>query len=76
IIVEVDESLPSFRVLLGLHKWSEFLKNSKGHEETVSGVYYCTYGSDRDVQKNGWLRIDVEDGWFLKPTKACVCPEE
>ncbi|TBU46648.1 hypothetical protein BD309DRAFT_953572 [Dichomitus squalens] len=74
IIVEVDESLPSFRVLLGLHKWSEFLKNSKGHEETVSGVYYCTYGSDRDVQKNGWLRIDVEDGWFLKPTKAFVVP--
>ena len=53
LIMEIDESLPSFRVLLGLHKWSEFLKDPKGQQDTVSKVYYCTYNSDRVVQKNG-----------------------
>ena len=51
--MEIDESLRSFRVLLGLHKRSEFLKDPKGQQDTVSKVYYCTYKSDRVVQKNG-----------------------
>ena len=52
--MEIDESLPSFKVLLGLHKWSEFLKEPPPKEaHHVSKVFYCTYNSDRLVQKNG-----------------------
>ncbi|KAI1790386.1 hypothetical protein LXA43DRAFT_1016888 [Ganoderma leucocontextum] len=74
IIVEVDESLSDFKVLLGLHKWSEFLKDAKGHDNTVSRVYYCTYSSDRIVQKNGWKRVDVQDTWLRKESKLFIVP--
>ncbi|KAI0669447.1 hypothetical protein C8Q78DRAFT_977057, partial [Trametes maxima] len=68
VIVEVDESFPDFKRVLGEHKWGEFLVEPKDEGGFVSKVFYCTYNSDRDVQKNGWKRVDIEEKWFK--TKA------
>ncbi|KAH9888363.1 hypothetical protein C8Q73DRAFT_655448, partial [Cubamyces lactineus] len=64
VIVEIDETLPDFKRLLGMHKWSEILVEPKEEARSASKVFYCTWNSDRDVQKNGWKRIDVVDRWF------------
>ncbi|RDX48580.1 hypothetical protein OH76DRAFT_1404490 [Lentinus brumalis] len=65
IIIEIDESLPDFYQILGAHRWCEFLKQPKDDDaKHVSKVFYCTYKSDRLVQKNGWKRVDIKDGWF------------
>ncbi|KAI0740792.1 hypothetical protein C8Q76DRAFT_608883, partial [Earliella scabrosa] len=67
IILEIDGSMPDFGKILGAHKWSAFLADpgSEGHH--VSKVFYCTYNSDRIVQKNGWKRVDVKDDWVARP---------
>ncbi|EIW54089.1 uncharacterized protein TRAVEDRAFT_132006, partial [Trametes versicolor FP-101664 SS1] len=64
VIIEIDESFPDFKRLLGEHRWSEFLVDPRDEGRYVSKVFYCTYSTDRDVQKNGWKRVDVEDKWF------------
>ncbi|KAI0657782.1 hypothetical protein C8Q70DRAFT_1073583 [Cubamyces menziesii] len=53
VIVEIDETLPDFKCLLGMHKWSEILVEPRNEAHFVSRVFYCTWNSDRDVQKNG-----------------------
>ncbi|KAI0827749.1 hypothetical protein BC628DRAFT_1317715 [Trametes gibbosa] len=53
VIIEIDESFPDFKRLLGAHKWSEFLSNPRDDDGFVSKVFYCTFNSDRVVQKNG-----------------------
>ncbi|PFH49617.1 hypothetical protein AMATHDRAFT_147311, partial [Amanita thiersii Skay4041] len=57
--------------LLGEHRWSEFLKEPQEDEkELVSQIFYSTYTTDREVQKDGWKCIFVEDvffhGWGVK----------
>ncbi|OSC98475.1 hypothetical protein PYCCODRAFT_1375220 [Trametes coccinea BRFM310] len=64
VIIEIDETFPEFKRLLGAHKWSEFLVDPGDEAAFVSKIFYCTWNSDRDVQKNGWKRIDVQDKWF------------
>ncbi|KAI0700961.1 hypothetical protein C8T65DRAFT_579885, partial [Cerioporus squamosus] len=71
ILLEIDESLPDFKQILGAHKWSEFLTAPQGDDtKQVSRVFYCTYISDRLVQKNGWKRIDIKDIWLK--SKGCA----
>ena len=46
--------------LLGEHRWSEFLRDPEEIERNgKSSVFYCTYSSDRIVQKNGEPPISV-----------------
>ncbi|KAG1835912.1 hypothetical protein DFJ58DRAFT_820170 [Suillus subalutaceus] len=60
---------PQLDRLLGEHRWREFLKkSSKQEQDQVTKVFYCTYSTGRQVQKNGWKRIYVEDAWF----KTCL----
>ncbi|KAI0753351.1 hypothetical protein C8Q80DRAFT_1097233, partial [Daedaleopsis nitida] len=67
IILELDESMPDFNIILGGHKWADFLVEPGETGKLISKVFYCTYNSDRVVQKNGWKRIDVKDAWVKKP---------
>ncbi|KZV82884.1 hypothetical protein EXIGLDRAFT_595021, partial [Exidia glandulosa HHB12029] len=51
--------------LLGEHKWDLFLLNPSVDEVgKASKIYYCHYKSQRDVDKEGWRRVDVQDAWF------------
>ncbi|KAH9851097.1 hypothetical protein C2E23DRAFT_733751 [Lenzites betulinus] len=53
VIIEIDESFPDFKRLLGAHKWSEFLVDPRDDGRFISKIFYCTFSSDRVVQKNG-----------------------
>lgn len=54
VIIEILKSEAKENALLGLHKWSEFLKNPGSDEkDKESRVYYCTHENDRKVQKSG-----------------------
>ncbi|KAI0765710.1 hypothetical protein BD413DRAFT_434205, partial [Trametes elegans] len=69
VIIEIDEAFTNWKGLLGEHKWSEFLKEPNDVGRFVSKVFYCTYNTDRDVQKTGksslcWKRVDVQYKWF------------
>ncbi|KAI0800242.1 hypothetical protein C8Q74DRAFT_1214239 [Fomes fomentarius] len=74
IICEIDDALRDFDRILGAHKWSAFLEapGEEGHYET--NVFYCTYNSDRTVQKHGWKRVDVTEGWIAKRSPKFVSP--
>ncbi|KAJ8517637.1 hypothetical protein ONZ45_g5213 [Pleurotus djamor] len=75
VIVEMDRSYQHFDRLLGEHAWGKFLKNPS-HEEKdgVSQVFYSTYSSGREAQKDGWKRVNVEDEWFRNwaPNNALI----
>lgn len=65
VIIEIARDCPQLDRLLGEHRWREFLKkSSKQEQDQVTKVFYCTYSTGRQVQKNGWKRIYVEDAWF------------
>ncbi|OAX34458.1 hypothetical protein K503DRAFT_774519 [Rhizopogon vinicolor AM-OR11-026] len=65
VIMEVARECPQLDRLLGEHRWSEFLRNpSQPEKDQVSRVFYCTYSTGRQVKKNNWKRIFVEDAWF------------
>ena len=56
VIVEVNRDLPDFTVVLGAHKWREFLKQpSQDEEDRVSKIFYCQLSDGRKVQKTGKL---------------------
>lgn len=67
VIISVYKSCIKINSLLGGHKWAEFLKEiSPDLKHKVSKIYYCRYSNDREVQKYGWRRLDVQDHWFKK----------
>ncbi|KDQ56335.1 hypothetical protein JAAARDRAFT_59227 [Jaapia argillacea MUCL 33604] len=67
IIIEVARNFQGFRELLGEHKWSQFLRNPSDDEKTKSSkIFYCTLGSGREVQKEGWKKTDIQDAWFTR----------
>jgi hypothetical protein len=40
--------------LLGEHRWSDFLRNPSEEEKgRVSQIFYCTYSTGRQAQKDG-----------------------
>lgn len=54
VIIEIARECPELDRLLGEHRWREFLKkSSKQEQDQVSKVFYCTYSTGRQVQKNG-----------------------
>jgi hypothetical protein len=54
VIIEIARDFDGFERLLGEHRWSELLVNPNEEEKhRVSKIYYCTYSSGREVQKNG-----------------------
>jgi hypothetical protein len=67
VIVEIDKDYQNFKGVLGEHRWVEFLKEpTPEFDERKTQVFYCLYNSDRQAQKDGWLRIDVDETWFDK----------
>ncbi|KAI0034885.1 hypothetical protein K488DRAFT_44530 [Vararia minispora EC-137] len=65
VIIEVEKEFDRFEDLLGLHKWSEILRNPTEEEARCSSsVFYCRFGSARDAQKEGWKQIPIIDAWF------------
>lgn len=57
--------MPAFERLLGEHRWAEFLLRPSDEEEPrKTKIYWSTYGSTRQVDKEGWRRIDIQDAWF------------
>ncbi|KAF8435148.1 hypothetical protein L210DRAFT_3506421 [Boletus edulis BED1] len=65
VIIEIKRDYPHFDHILGEHRWSEFLqKPTKEEKIRVTQVFHCTHNSGRNVQKNGWKRIDVDEAWF------------
>ncbi|KAF8625338.1 hypothetical protein AX17_006880 [Amanita inopinata Kibby_2008] len=86
----VARTYPNPERLLGEHRWSEFLNTPiKEEEKLVSQIFYSTYSTDREAQKDGWKCIfveehffrswSVEDRKFKKPyptTHWCHTPQE
>ncbi|KAK7691949.1 hypothetical protein QCA50_005354 [Cerrena zonata] len=67
LIIEVLRSFNDWCILLGSHKWSEFLRNPTDEEKQLeTKVFYCTLSNGREVQKHGWNRIDVKESWFAR----------
>ncbi|EIN06393.1 hypothetical protein PUNSTDRAFT_145009 [Punctularia strigosozonata HHB-11173 SS5] len=67
VIIEIARSSTADTRLLGMHKWSEFLRNPDESEKCrVSKIFYCTHNTGRKVQKTGWKRIYVEEHWFTE----------
>jgi len=54
VIIEVDRFFERFDSLLGMHRWSSFLKNPTEEEkDKASKIFWCHYNSGRMVQKHG-----------------------
>ncbi|KII95466.1 hypothetical protein PLICRDRAFT_170114 [Plicaturopsis crispa FD-325 SS-3] len=65
VVIEIERDFPRFKDLLGEHRWSEFLKTpSKEEQGKVSRIYYCRLDTGRNVQKNGWKKIHIDEAWF------------
>ena len=67
VIIEVKKHCPKINSLLGLHKWSEFLKNPASDQVgNESRIYHCRYSTSSELRKYMWKRFDVLDNWFDK----------
>ncbi|KAF8711464.1 hypothetical protein AX14_013281 [Amanita brunnescens Koide BX004] len=65
VIFAVDKTYPHPERLLGEHRWKEFLLNpDKSEAELKSQIFYCTYSTEREVQKDGWKEIPIQDDFF------------
>lgn len=77
----MDKSYARPERLLGEHRWDEFLrKPDKSEAGYKSQIFYCTYKTDRELQKDGmctaspssfsifnelgWKCVPVEDYFF------------
>ncbi|KAJ7648046.1 hypothetical protein FB45DRAFT_733077 [Roridomyces roridus] len=90
VLLEVRRDYEHPERLLGEHRWSEFLKKPSDEEQgRVTQIFYSTYSTGRQAQKDGWKRINVEDSWFKNwspsnpivqnpypPTSWCPPPPE
>jgi len=60
VIIEIARECPQLDRLLGEHRWREFLKKStKQEQDQVTKVFYCTYSTGRQVQKNGEFNLSL-----------------
>ncbi|TRM68818.1 hypothetical protein BD626DRAFT_579596 [Schizophyllum amplum] len=66
VIIEISIECQEIGVLLlGEHRWSEFLRKPKEEElEGTSQVFYSIYSTLREVRKDGWKQILVRGDWF------------
>ncbi|KAL0574387.1 hypothetical protein V5O48_007562 [Marasmius crinis-equi] len=68
VLIEVDRSYADHQALLGEHRWKEILtRPSAEQKDRFSQVFYSTYASYREAQKDGWKRIHVQDRWLKAP---------
>ncbi|KAF8157299.1 hypothetical protein K438DRAFT_1861679 [Mycena galopus ATCC 62051] len=80
ILLEISRDYPEPERLLGEHRWSDFLKKPSAEEAgRVSQIFYCTYSTGRQAQKDGWKRINVDESWFenrnpVNPDSAIMHP--
>ncbi|KAK7472114.1 hypothetical protein VKT23_000234 [Stygiomarasmius scandens] len=75
VLIGIDRSFKNTAILLGEHRWREFLRQPTREESPrVSQVFHSTYNSDRQAQKDGWKRIDIKDAWFQESNKDIVSP--
>ncbi|KAH8829130.1 hypothetical protein DL96DRAFT_1708288 [Flagelloscypha sp. PMI_526] len=67
-IIEVAKDLlteEAERKLLGEHKWSLILKKPDNIQAGMSSkIFYSAYNHGREVQKDGWRTLEVEEHWF------------
>ncbi|TBU26750.1 hypothetical protein BD311DRAFT_847178 [Dichomitus squalens] len=66
VIIEVPkDGFLDLRLLLGEHRWSEFLKApSEKSASEVSKIFPCKMTTQRSIEKVMWLRRDVQSSWF------------
>ncbi|KAF8994153.1 hypothetical protein BDQ17DRAFT_1252070 [Cyathus striatus] len=68
VLIEIDKLCPELELLLGEHRWIEFLKRpseeEKRLEDNSSKIFYSIYPSAREAQKDGWKRVHIESAWF------------
>ncbi|CAL1711707.1 unnamed protein product [Somion occarium] len=66
VIIEIRCKFTNWDGLLGLHKWSQFLRDPGPDErQRESKIFYCVLPNGRQVQKEGWKKLDVKESWFL-----------
>jgi hypothetical protein len=54
VVIEVDREFNKLEMLLGMHSWSKFLLKPTDEEVgKASKVFWCTYNTNRWVQKHG-----------------------
>ncbi|KAF9474822.1 hypothetical protein BDN70DRAFT_295526 [Pholiota conissans] len=67
ILLEISKDFNDHGLLLGEHRWSDFLKNPTPEEENkVTQVFHSFYARGRDAQKDGWKVIAVNARWLYK----------
>ncbi|KAM6503188.1 hypothetical protein JOM56_000131 [Amanita muscaria] len=80
VVFAVDKSYRRTERLLGEHRWSEFLKKPKNGEQTlVSKIFYSTFSTDREVQKDGALFVLPPSPFYVDlqlPGWKCIFVEE
>ncbi|KAF9029987.1 hypothetical protein BDZ89DRAFT_1064955 [Hymenopellis radicata] len=67
IIIEIEKRKDNAHKhkLLGEHRWKDMLQNPSLEESgRVSQIFPCWHTNGREVQKDGWLRVGVQDDWF------------
>ncbi|KAI0753349.1 hypothetical protein C8Q80DRAFT_1267759 [Daedaleopsis nitida] len=70
VIIEVRQDV-DLRRLLGAHRWAEILRNPHPEDkDEVSSIFRCTKTSDHAMEKETWVRRDVEEAWFRKWSPA------
>ncbi|CCM03009.1 uncharacterized protein FIBRA_05126 [Fibroporia radiculosa] len=68
VIIEVNRDFQGLQRVLGEHRWAEVLRNPSEEEKSkVSKVFFCKYRSGREVEKNGWKRVFIQDNWYETP---------
>lgn len=76
IIVEIDYQFPT-RLLLGEHRWGEFMKTpDKLEKSRVSQIFHSFYSSGRAVQKDGMWPALMPSGRHLHASRMASfgCP--
>lgn len=54
VLLEIDKKFPNNGLLLGEHRWSEFLQNPSAEEDgRVTQIFHSLYSTGREAQKDG-----------------------
>ena len=70
VIIEIKRDYAHYDRILGEHLWSEFLqKPTMEEKDRVTQVFYCTYNTGRNVQKNGGFGVHLT---ALSPSVAVL----
>ncbi|CAA7265143.1 unnamed protein product [Cyclocybe aegerita] len=65
ILLEIPKAFTDHGLLLGEHRWGEFLKNPTDEERVrYTQVFHSFYSTVRDAQKDGWLEEPAKTSWY------------